>query len=48
MSAPVFPAETTPAARPSRTALMARRMLDCRPLRKAIEGLSSDPTTSSV
>ena len=47
-SAPVLPAETTPAAWPSRTVLIARRMLELRLRRNATEALSSAPTTSSV
>ena len=48
ISAPVLPAETTPAAWPSRTASMARRMLDCRPWRNATDGFMSFGTVSSV
>jgi hypothetical protein len=48
IKAPVLPAETTPWARPSRTASMARRMEELRPVLSAAEGLSSLSTTSSV
>ena len=45
MSAPVLPAETTPAASPLRTASIALRMLEFRPLRSAVEAFSSAETT---
>ena len=48
ISAPVLPAETTPAASPVCTASMARRMLEPRPARSAVEGLSSAAITRSV
>jgi hypothetical protein len=48
INAPVFPAETTPSARPSATASIANHMLDCRPVRNARDGLSSSATTSLV
>ena len=48
IKAPVLPAETTPSARPSATASIASRMLDCRPVRSAIDGLSSSITISLV
>ncbi len=47
MRAPVLPAETTPSARPSSTASMARRILELRPLRSATDGRSPSLTTSS-
>ena len=46
--APVLPAETAAAASPSFTALIARRMLELRPWRSAIEGLASPATASGV
>jgi hypothetical protein len=48
ISAPVLPAETMPCASPAATASMARRMLELRPLRSAVEGLSSLVMTSVV
>ena len=48
ISAPVLPAETMPQARPSATASIASRMLDCRPVRSAIDGLASSAIASSV
>ena len=47
MSAPVLPADTTPRALPSCTALIARRMDEPRPDLSAIDGFSSLRTTSS-
>ena len=46
--APVLPADIKASASPAPTASIARRMLDLRPRRKATDGLSSAPTTSSV
>jgi hypothetical protein len=49
MSAPVLPADTAAAARPSRTASSASHMLDFqRPLRSAWLGFASMATATSV
>ena len=48
MRAPVLPAETTPWARPSDTALIASRIDDWRPERSATDGRSSARTALSV